>query len=160
MLGRIAQHLRAASHFGGQHHTPVEVGANDLREIPSAARTEMRATTEEIGGELAQEKALRTGLTSSNRVIQTIVEENAALVGGQGLWHMATDMGQAAAVGEDTVARHDRSGTFRTLDLALGRHHASPTFGPQGYRVSAGRDRRLIGRGHLTDRKSTRLNSS
>src|SRR5262245_46636221 len=111
MLGGIAQHLRAASHFGGQHHTPVEVGANDRREIPSAARREMRATTEEIGGELAQEKALGTSLASSNRVIQTVVEEKTALVGGQGLWHVATDVGQAAALGEDAVARHDGPST-------------------------------------------------
>lgn len=128
MLTRVPQRVRSASHFVRQHPTTVEVGANDLREVASAARTEVRTTAEEIGRELAQEKALGTRLASSNRVIQTVVEEEAAFVGGEGLGHMATDVGQAAALGEDTVVWHDRLSTLGALDLALLRPHAVPRF--------------------------------
>src|SRR5262245_44736462 len=85
----------------------------------------MGTTTEEIGGQLTQAKALGARPASRDRVIQAVVEEEDTLFGGQCPGHMTAQMGQAAAVRDDAVAGKDRLRTLRTLGLAL--FHCCPS---------------------------------
>src|SRR6266478_5249257 len=121
------------------------MSANGQSQVDTAARTQIRAVSKEVGAKLLVPKALVTRGALGDSVRRAVREEEGTLVGGQRLRAPAVQMRQMPARRHDGVSERDRVRACRALDLPHWSLPATARPLPKPDAIVAGRLPRLPG---------------
>ena len=108
--GSFPRLLHPQSQERRQQHTCVNVSANAVGQVRTAAWTEMRASADEIKGKMLLPVSVIASDALSDRMSEAVLEEDRPLLGAQVAWSAAVEMKMRLPSKDRVASHHNRGG--------------------------------------------------